>query len=575
MPVDVPVVPVELGDMVEISEDQESVINTHYPETENEPKIGQPCGPTCRRKCWSKITEERRKTVHATYWDMTYPEKKAFIFNMVSQRQIARVTSGGPSRRNKTCFYQFTNDLGHTQKVCKTFFLTTLGYHPKNDRLIQTVIGNSSPSSLIPPIERRGRHAPANKLNMTPIYQHIESFHPTVSHYRREHAPNRRYLPSDVTVQLMYKHFASNSHCSYETYRKAVKNSNISFTKLGEEQCEQCLQHELHVNSEHQAANKDPTPDCSVCKKWEDHKERAARGRHHYKLDAEKDQSDNLSIRSVDLQKVIMLPRMPGVKTTIFTKRISVFHETFATVGKKTGSKKKSISVIWHEGIAGRKAEEVASAYVCALQRERDVPHFVLWMDNCTAQNKNWCLLTTLVSMVNHNSNSTQDVTLKYFEPGHTFMSADSFHHGVEQEMKRRPGGVVLDFQDFSSVIASSNSAKVNVVELQSEDIRAWKAGHSVTKLKNAPHLAEMAEIQLRRGSRSMWVKLSHDQEEFTELDFLMKKTTLGIPQQLRPAMKGVGRQKKADILTKLCPLMPPNRRVFWESLAESAEDEE
>ena len=75
------------------------------------------------------------------------------------------------------------------------------------------------------------------------------------------------------------------------------------------------------------------------------------------------------------------------------------------------------------------------------------------------------------------------------------------------------------------------------------------KAGHSVTKLKGAPHLAE---IQFRRGSRSMWVKLSHDQEEFTPLDFLMKKTMLGIPEQLRPAMKGVEWQKRADILTKL-----------------------
>ena len=72
-------------------------------------------------------------------------------------------------------------------------------------------------------------------------------------------------------------------------------------------------------------------------------------------------------------------------------------------------------------------------------------------------------------------------------------MSADSFHHGVEQEMKRWPGGVVLDFQDFSSVIASSNSGKVDVVELQNEDIQAWEAGHSLTNLKNAPHLADMA----------------------------------------------------------------------------------
>lgn len=135
--------------------------------------------------------------------------------------------------------------------------------------------------------------------------------------------------------------------------------------------------------------------------------------------------------------------------------------------------------------------------------------------------------------------------------------------------MKRQPGGVVLDFDDFKSVVASSNSGKVDVVELQSKDILAWQAGHTMSKLKTAPHLAEMAEIQLRRGSREMWVKPSHDQEEFTPLDFFKKKFCLGFPKPLRSGDKGVEKGKKEDIIKKLCPLMPPTRQVFWRCLAE------
>lgn len=45
-------------------------------------------------------------------------------------------------------------------------------------------------------------------------------------------------------------------------------------------------------------------------------------------------------------------------------------------------------------------------------------------------------------------------------------MSADSFYHGVEKMMKKRPGAVVLDIQDFKEVIAASNSGRVDVVEL-------------------------------------------------------------------------------------------------------------
>lgn len=50
-------------------------------------------------------------------------------------------------------------------------------------------------------------------------------------------------------------------------------------------------------------------------------------------------------------------------------------------------------------------------------------------------------------------------------------MSADSFHHGVEQEMRNRPGGVVYDFENFLNVISTSNSRKVEVVEMKNTDV--------------------------------------------------------------------------------------------------------
>ncbi|XP_077091400.1 uncharacterized protein LOC143742433 isoform X2 [Siphateles boraxobius] len=488
------------------------------------PRMGKPCGPICRKKCSTKITEDQRRRIFTGYWNMSYSEKKSFIFHMVSQRQTMRHTSAVPSRRTRSLSYHLNNDLGQQQEVCKTTFLTTLGYHPKNDRLVATVIGNTISSSITPPQERRGRHTPSNKIDMAPIFKHIESFNPTSSHYRRENAPHRRYLPSDVSIQLMYKDYKEKKSpkCSYETYRKAVKERKISFTKLGEEECETCLRQDVHFRAEH--PGEASIQECHHCEKWEEHKKRAERGRHHYRLDAERQELDNLSIRSVDLQKVIMLPRMPGVKTAVFTKRITAFHETFVSVGKNSFSKKNSLSVIWHEGIAGRKAEEVASAFLRALNQERDVKHIIYWVDSCTAQNKNWCLLTTLVTVVNDPTTPLEDVTLKYFEPGHTFMSADSFHHGVEKEMRKRPGGAVLDFEDFKNVIACSNSRKVNVVEMQSRHILAWRAGHSLAKLQKAPNLSIMAVIQLRRGSREMFFKLSHDEEEYTKLDFLLEK---------------------------------------------------
>ncbi|KAK5880521.1 hypothetical protein CesoFtcFv8_023541 [Champsocephalus esox] len=59
-----------------------------------------------------------------------------------------------------------------------------------------------------------------------------------------------------------------------------------------------------------------------------------------------------------------------------------------------------------------------------------------------------------------------------------------------------------------------------------------------------------------------MFVKISHEEEDFTELDFLQKKCQLKIPTTLRPQDKGIEEAKKRDILKKLGPLMPPNRRL-------------
>ncbi|CAM4578209.1 unnamed protein product [Leuciscus chuanchicus] len=118
-------------------------------------------------------------------------------------------------------------------------------------------------------------------------------------------------------------------------------------------------------------------------------------------------------------------------------------------------------------------------------------------------------------------------------------------HHGVEQEMRRRPGGVVYDFEDFVSIVKNSNSKKM--------------------ELKKMPRLADLEVIQLRCGSRSMWVKTSHMAEEFMEVDFLQKKFSTCIPFTLRSQDLGVEEVKKKGILQNLVPLMPATRSFFLE----------
>lgn len=253
------------------------------------------------------------------------------------------------------------------------------------------------------------------------IKAHIESFNPTVSHYRRVHEPKRRYLPSDITITFMHPNFREKfpeMSCGYETYRSVVKDMRISFTKLGEEECETCLKFNVTTHDHSQQAHSDSTQaqasleevftniptvqdiaiqsenpsngeerhnneilqnqddshalasnsadhevtiqlegptnedtqnkekraiKCNLCEEFQEHKKRVKNAREHYQRDAERQENDT-SIRSVDLQKVIMLPRMPGCKSACFTKRIIAFHLTFAYLGKGRGKRNISFS---------------------------------------------------------------------------------------------------------------------------------------------------------------------------------------------------------------------------------------
>ena len=93
-----------------------------------------------------------------------------------------------------------------------------------------------TPRKIKPAAEKRGKHKPNHAMtgkDLDAINTHIESFGPTISHYRRAHAPLRRYLPPELTVKLMYGYFKEsyqNIKCSVDTYRRRVKKKNISFS---------------------------------------------------------------------------------------------------------------------------------------------------------------------------------------------------------------------------------------------------------------------------------------------------------------------------------------------------------
>jgi hypothetical protein len=121
---------------------------------------------------------------------------------------------------------------------------------------------------LSPTSDRRRKHGPSNKKTIDQkklVVDHIQAHNPSISHHRREHAPNLLHLSPELTITGMHKDFKAkypNVSVCYETYRKIVDNINISFAKLGEEECEVCLRFNSHEHDNEDVLG------CTKCIRW-------------------------------------------------------------------------------------------------------------------------------------------------------------------------------------------------------------------------------------------------------------------------------------------------------------------
>ena len=132
---------------------------------------------------------------------------------------------------------------------------------------------------------------------------------------------------------------------------------NISFAKLGHEECEQCIKHSLHLKEGDCTIGIEES--CEECSNQEAHKKRYTAARELYQQDAFEQQPSETLYFAADLQKVKMLPEIAGVKTALFTQRYAAYNETFSELGSG-----KSFGVLWHQALMGRNDEDVTSAFM-------------------------------------------------------------------------------------------------------------------------------------------------------------------------------------------------------------------
>lgn len=263
-----------------------------------------------------------------------------------------------------------------------------------------------------------------------------------------------------------------------------------------------------------------------------------------------------------------MLPRVDMFKEVLFTQRIVAFNESFVPVGLNK-RKKKPCAIVWHEAITGRSKSDIASSFHRFLLLNRDATKITFWLDNCSAQNKNWGLFCFFVYMVNSDQVSVEIIELKYFESGHTFMSADSFHHQVEHSLRKK--GKVYDFQDYVDCVQRANSGNVTVGVMELQNFHQWPdctSQYKLSRISPRPYLQSMVQVRFTKNKNTLEYKNDFN-EEFVTLNFMTANAfKTGVPPP-KPLLipRGILKERKENLLKKLSGIIPVNRLNFWKDL--------
>ncbi|XP_039293093.1 uncharacterized protein LOC120353433 isoform X1 [Nilaparvata lugens] len=202
----------------------------------------------CKKKCPVNINELEGKKIFDSFWKLSSFEKQnVFMCGLISQNkpQNRRPRSGAKAPKSSSNVYRF--QVGGTSiNVCKQFFLKTLAVSDgRMTRAVKKIRENNDPG-----IDNRGHHSPANKtseIQEKAVCDHISSFPSYQSHYTREHNPNRRFLPTNINVTIMYNLYKercieeNQDPVSLNVYRRIFNNKfNLHFHAPLKDTCNKC-----------------------------------------------------------------------------------------------------------------------------------------------------------------------------------------------------------------------------------------------------------------------------------------------------------------------------------------------
>ncbi|CAG2249149.1 unnamed protein product [Mytilus edulis] len=197
------------------------------------------------------IDDEHRQQIFKTFWSLdTNDRKKDFIIANTTQKKTRTYLDDNnePVQKKKNVHRSYSLNVdGNHVKICKKFFLTTLGI---SETFASNALQNQQDGVFIGE-DKRGKHMPHNKTTKTAmelVRRHIESFPVVDGHYTRKDS-NRKYLGADLNIKRMYELYIvqckdqipEKDIVSQAVYRKIFNEEyNFSFHVPKKDQCAVC-----------------------------------------------------------------------------------------------------------------------------------------------------------------------------------------------------------------------------------------------------------------------------------------------------------------------------------------------
>lgn len=414
---------------------------------------------SCRKKCKTRVTHGNQKDIFDAYWKLGSHKKRIEFLNRLIEvvpKKNQRLTAQRQRNRSVSNLY-FLEIHGNRINVCQKCFLYTFD---ETEQIIKTIVKKkrNSNSGFI---EVDIRRDPANKISpikVNEIRNHINSFPLYESHYTRA-SSSQKYLASDLTVTKMYELY-SESHenpVSYTKYRQIFLTMGIKMKKPKTDCCNKCEIFKMKINSAQDETEKE--------------QQKLMQEKHHKEADdaykakaADKAIAKgvpSLKVLTFDLQKCLPTPNLETsvsfYKRLLWTYNLTV-HDCISG---------QPICMMWHEGIAKRGGNEIASCILQYLKSIRnECRHIILYSDSCAGQNKN-AFVSTMFSTFMQSESTIHTIDHKFLVPGHTHMECDVDHSLIERKKKNSHAQIhhPRDWYLFISALGTKNTFKVHEMD--------------------------------------------------------------------------------------------------------------